>query len=177
MQCTGGAEPVCGSGKCLCACPSGSYATADGCVPNTNCPAPNVITSVGNGQFQTCTCADGFVSDGANGCVAVGPSARARARHRRALNAIPHAQDVFAPKSSGGRAQHTCPDGETACPTASGGFECIDTTTSLTSCGGCPGAGGANCLQIPGALAIQCHESKCHVGASPSSSLLLTHSR
>ncbi|KPV74981.1 uncharacterized protein RHOBADRAFT_53896 [Rhodotorula graminis WP1] len=161
--CPSGASPVCGSAKCACACPSGTYATPDACVPNTNCPAPNVL--VNNGQYSTCQCASGFVSDGAEGCVAVGPSARARSRHRRALNAMPHGQDVFAPKSSGGRAANACPRGETACPTASGGFECIDTSSSLTSCGGCPGAGGENCLAIPGALAIQCLDSQCHVGS------------
>ena len=85
----------------------------------------------------------------------------------------------------------SCPEGETACPLASGefpsliipssqhapetdsaglspegGFECVDTTNSLTACGGCPGpyGPGQDCLAIPGALNVQCADSKCIVG-------------
>jgi hypothetical protein len=50
-----------------------------------------------------------------------------------------------------------------------GGFECVDTTNSLTACGGCPGpyGPGQDCLAIPGALNVQCADSKCIVGESP----------
>ncbi|GAA6028456.1 hypothetical protein JCM8097_007037 [Rhodosporidiobolus ruineniae] len=163
--CPTNASPVCGgSGTCACQCNSGFYSTAAGtCVPNSNCPAPNVLSSVNT--YAVCTCAAGYVSDGAGGCVLT-PSARARAaRHRRSFP-IKHGQAVFAPQSSE-KPSWTCPDGETACPLPSGGFECIDTATSLNSCGGCVGAGesGQNCLAIPGALNVQCMDSKCHVGS------------
>lgn len=47
-----------------------------------------------------------------------------------------------------------------------GGFECVDTTNSLSACGGCPGpeGNGQDCLAIPGALNVQCADSKCIVG-------------
>ncbi|GAA5820565.1 hypothetical protein JCM11251_003051 [Rhodosporidiobolus azoricus] len=167
-SCPANASPVCGgttnAGRCACQCNAGFYATASGvCVPNSNCPPPNVLTS--SGTSATCSCAAGYISDGAGGCVLT-PSARARAaRHRRSFP-IKHGQAVFAPQTSE-KPAYTCPDGETACPLPSGGFECIDTTTSLNSCGGCVGAGqsGQNCLAIPGALNVQCLDSKCHVGS------------
>ncbi|KAM0791463.1 hypothetical protein ACM66B_005916 [Microbotryomycetes sp. NB124-2] len=61
----------------------------------------------------------------------------------------------------------SCPNGETACPLKSGGFECLDVTSSLTSCGGCVGEGlpGVNCLAIPGALNVECQNSQCQVAS------------
>ncbi|GJN90836.1 hypothetical protein Rhopal_003850-T1 [Rhodotorula paludigena] len=182
--CPANASPVCGEGICACACNAGFYRSSVGtCVPNSNCPPPNVLTQ--SGEFSVCTCATGFISDGAGGCVCpagyvqstttgqcvLPPSGRARARHRRGLANKPHGrrgQQVFAPATSEGLVTKAhCPDGETACPLPSGGFECIDTTNSLTSCGGCVGAGGAgqNCLAIPGALHVECAASKCRVGS------------
>ncbi|GAA5999983.1 hypothetical protein JCM10207_006002 [Rhodosporidiobolus poonsookiae] len=165
--CPANASPVCGgAGVCACQCNAGFYASATGtCVPNSNCAPPNVLTATGS--TATCTCAAGYVSDGAGGCVLT-PSARARrARHRRSFP-YKHGQEVFAPQSSEQiKPAFSCPDGETACRLPSGGFECIDTETSLNSCGGCVGEGmpGQNCLAIPGALAVECHQSKCHVGS------------
>ncbi|GAA6053188.1 hypothetical protein JCM3770_000016 [Rhodotorula araucariae] len=165
--CTANASPVCGgSGTCACSCNSGFFATQSGaCVPNTNCRAPNTLTQVDT--YSVCTCAAGYVSDGAGGCVLT-PSSRARTRHRRGLGGMRHhtGQDVFAPQSSERLVRQTCPDGETACPLPSGDYECVD-TTSLSSCGGCVGNGGSgrNCLAIPGALSVQCLDSKCHVGS------------
>ncbi|GAA5862728.1 hypothetical protein JCM8547_003527 [Rhodosporidiobolus lusitaniae] len=165
--CPANASPICGGGSCACQCNAGFFATAAGtCVATTDCPAPNTLVQDATGTTFTCQCAAGYISNGAGGCVLT-PSARARAaRHRRAFPPK-HGQAVFAPQTSESRPAYTCPDGETACPLPSGGFECIDTTTSLNSCGGCVGAGesGQNCLAIPGALAVQCHESACHVGS------------
>jgi len=59
-----------------------------------------------------------------------------------------------------------CPHQETACPITAHtfGFECIDTQTELTSCGGCVTKGqGENCLSIPGADAVGCDHGKCVV--------------
>ena len=66
-------------------------------------------------------------------------------------------------------ARSACPDDETACPLRSGAFECVDTTSDLASCGGCVGlkgtGAGENCLAIPGALQVECFQSKCHVAS------------
>ncbi|BGP32462.1 hypothetical protein JCM10296v2_004243 [Rhodotorula toruloides] len=170
--CTANASPICGGpGTCACACNDGYYATETGiCAPNSGCAPPNTLTDLGT--YSVCTCAPGYLPDGAGGCILT-PSGRARSRHRRQFGTLPHrrSQDVFGPKSSErlvqGDASLSCPDGETACPLPSGGFECVDTTNSLTSCGGCVGSGytGKNCLAIPGALSVQCADSQCHVGS------------
>ncbi|GAA5973809.1 hypothetical protein JCM21900_001038, partial [Sporobolomyces salmonicolor] len=161
--CPDNAQAICGgAGVCACACDSNYYATADGsCAPFADCVSPN--TYISEGTYSTCNCAAGYMDNGNGGC-ALAPSARARSRRSVKLPG----QEAFFPQSSESRAKAamSCPGGETACPLASGGFECID-TTSLDSCGGCVGAGfaGENCLAIPGALAVACSESRCHVGS------------
>lgn len=139
QKCPANASPVCGEGICACACNAGFYRSIVGtCVPNTNCPPPNVLTQAG--EYSVCTCANGFISDGAGGCVCpagyvqspttgqcvLPPSGRARARHRRGLANKPHGrrgQQVFAPATSEGLVTKAhCPDGETACPLPSGAF-------------------------------------------------------
>lgn len=76
-----------------------------------------------------------------------------------------------------------CPTGETACPipgsknfesfthshnqiadflSAKGGYECIDTSLSLESCGGCASVGqGRDCTAIPGAVGVGCGGGEC----------------
>lgn len=120
------------------------------CIPRNTCQAPNVITPVGNGLTSTCTCAAGYVSNGAGGCV-LATSARARMsrkqkkavvpKHPHAARAVAAHQEVFrplvdavaSPKTSE-RIKNSCPTGETACALPSGGFECLDVTSSLMSC-------------------------------------------
>ncbi|GAA5957352.1 hypothetical protein JCM10213_003709 [Rhodosporidiobolus nylandii] len=74
----------------------------------------------------------------------------------------------------------SCPTGFTLCPTrsprgAASGFElvCVDATSSLTHCGGCPtiGAGfwdedgeeGVDCMTIEGVASAACVDSKCRI--------------
>ncbi|GAA5872203.1 hypothetical protein JCM3774_002293 [Rhodotorula dairenensis] len=167
------ASPSCGSGKCICVCNRGFYADqATGkCLP-TNACAPDALVSNGNGAF-TCNCLLPSRLN-ADGVCVLGASQRARSRSRRHERTAREfgnkghgtGQKVYAPAASG-EAHMSCPEGETACPLASGGFECIDTTNSLTACGGCPGpyGPGQDCLAIPGALNVQCADSKCIVGS------------
>ena len=45
-----------------------------------------------------------------------------------------------------------------------GGYECIDTTQALDSCGGCASTGeGVDCTKIRGARSVGCENSACRV--------------
>jgi len=61
----------------------------------------------------------------------------------------------------------SCPNvQETSCPITSNatGYECIDTQTELTSCGGCESLNeGENCLAIEGADTVGCEKGQCRV--------------
>ncbi|GAA5983201.1 hypothetical protein JCM10908_000193 [Rhodotorula pacifica] len=168
------ATPGCGGGTCVCVCNTGFYSDrATGrCLPINSCTSPNVLTDNNDGTF-TCTCVSPYQLN-SNGVCTLGGSQRARSRSRRherqarefGNRAHGAGQQVYAPSASG-ETNMSCPEGETACPLASGGFECIDITNSLTACGGCPGpyGPGQDCLAIPGALNVQCAQSKCIVGS------------
>lgn len=78
-----------------------------------------------------------------------------------------------------------CPTGETACPilgsksfedfhhsqhqlaeflSAKGGYECLDVTTSLESCGGCSSTGqGTDCTKIPHSSGVGCSGGQCFI--------------
>lgn len=78
-----------------------------------------------------------------------------------------------------------CPTGETACPiigsksfedfqhsqhqlvdflSAKGGYECMDVTTTLESCGGCSSTGqGRDCTQIPNSSGVGCSGGQCYI--------------
>ncbi|KAI5480749.1 acyl-CoA N-acyltransferase domain protein [Pseudohyphozyma bogoriensis] len=159
----------------VCACVQ-LLATASGqCIPTSHCPPPNTLTRTDH--HATCTChAPAWTSDNNDGCrcappyvagpgpertCVLPPSARAKARLSKKsqvawTGAVVDAElDAF-----------RCPDGERACPVGSGdGWECVDTTTSLDSCGGCLTDTGVNCLAIRGALGVSCVDSKCEVSS------------
>ncbi|GAA5977086.1 hypothetical protein JCM10908_004851 [Rhodotorula pacifica] len=90
-------------------------------------------------------------SNGACTCVLqanviVAPSARARARSRRAVS--------------------VCPDAQTACSVGlSAGYECIDTESNLEQCGGCINDGGVDCTALVGVAAVGCVAGRCEVWA------------
>jgi len=111
------------------------------------------------------TCNTGYVASGAS-CVLSG-SAKARTKKR--------SKPVVG----------LCPAGETACPIAgsnsfrafntssnkrldfagaAGGFECLDTRSSLESCGGCASTGeGKDCTTIPHSAGVGCSAGQCVV--------------
>ncbi|KAH8926702.1 hypothetical protein BT69DRAFT_952269 [Atractiella rhizophila] len=89
------------------------------------------------------------------------PSMRARAlQHRSAMIS----QVLIDPR---------CPLSETACPlnfgsassstSGDGGYECIDTSNAVQSCGGCLGRGGVDCTAIEGVKGVGCEEGVCTV--------------
>ncbi|KAL8281058.1 hypothetical protein RQP46_006416 [Phenoliferia psychrophenolica] len=68
--------------------------------------------------------------------------------------------------------EYKCPGGERACPLGTtGGYECLDTRTSLDSCGGClvseslHSPVGKNCLSIPGVMGVACQDSACNISS------------
>lgn len=130
----------------VCGCVSASGTGTAGGVGGNQCP------SCPTGSQPTCVAATGC------GCsVPLGPVPSARLRARRApLVSRQSKRDALS-------AAH-CPGEETACAIGKG-WECIDTTSSLDSCGGCMGSGGENCLSITGALGVGCFESKCQVSS------------
>lgn len=113
-------------------CNSGFYADkATGkCLSTSSCPSPNTLTSNGDGTF-TCNCVAPYKVN-SNGVCALGASQRARSRSRRhdrtarefGKRSHGAGQQVYAPAASG-EPSMSCPEGETACPLASGEFPYI----------------------------------------------------
>ncbi|GAA6062727.1 hypothetical protein JCM10212_005930 [Sporobolomyces blumeae] len=173
--CPANASPICGAGKCACACDAGYFSdhNTGSCIPTSPCIASGGALQNYDDGTSECVCRSPYIATGVGSCV-LPPSARAR-RHRRSLGSSGHAsseQAVFRPVISEVVAKpvadvtvdssHECPDGETLC-----GNECIDTVSSLTSCGGCvgPDQPGTNCLAIPGALQVECQASRCQIAS------------
>lgn len=122
------------------------------CIPRSTCTAPNTIVTSDGGITSTCQCATGYLPNGAGGCV-LAPSQRARMSRKQKKALVPrhpHAakaghQEVLAARPVPAKViaasprvekdvKPTCPNGETACPLTSGGFECLDVASSLMSC-------------------------------------------
>ncbi|GAA5836619.1 hypothetical protein JCM5353_000565 [Sporobolomyces roseus] len=151
-------SPICARGQCACVCDDGfvSDSTTGTCVDENACGnSGGTLQSNGDGSFL-CVCPAPLLLNGQGTC-SLPASARARAARRNLVLNGP----AFA-LTSGGK---YCSAGETACSLPSGNYECIDTRDSLTSCGGCPGQGGVNCLAIEGALSVTCSNSRCQVGS------------
>ncbi|OCF31394.1 hypothetical protein I317_01150 [Kwoniella heveanensis CBS 569] len=52
-----------------------------------------------------------------------------------------------------------CKDEEEACE-SNGSWRCTDVSSSLWSCGGCPGQ-GVDCGAVPGVSEVRCHQGRC----------------
>ncbi|GAA5836066.1 hypothetical protein JCM9279_002183 [Rhodotorula babjevae] len=180
----GASSQTCSSGVCLAtSCSSGMSLVGGSCKsfdftsdPN-NCGALNNVCKFSpSGATGTCSrskcvitgCPTGYILN-AGGCVL---SASGKARVKK--------DKITKPKT-------LCPTGETACPIVgsssfegavkqlsavetssmmggSGGYECIDTTEALDSCGGCASTGeGMDCTKIRGAAGVGCSAGTCVV--------------
>lgn len=172
------ATPTCIAGTCGTQCNTGyGYdPTQKKCISttgdNNNCGSVgNVCLSPLNGSVQCSnsqckiTCNTGYLAN-ALSCILQG-SAKARTKKR-------------SPAVLG-----LCPLGETACPIsgsssfrafsmssnqqldfakAAGGFECLDTQSSLESCGGCASTGeGKDCTTIAHSAGVGCSAGQCVV--------------
>ncbi|GAA5952302.1 hypothetical protein JCM3765_001933 [Sporobolomyces pararoseus] len=160
-ECPANAEPLCGRGSCTCGCSSGfvSDTTTGSCIPDNACTNSGGLSVNNQDGTFTCNClgVPGTIVSSSTGVCVLAPSARAR-RRNFVFNTPSY------PFTSGGDSAKFCPRGETACPNGNS-FECVDTRDSLTACGGCPGQGGEDCLSIPGALNVQCANSRCQVSS------------
>ena len=71
------------------------------------------------------------------------------------------------------RSVNLCPSGLQACAIKglsglTGDYECVDTATELTSCGGCASTGaGQDCTAIEGAWNVGCDQGACKGTSSP----------
>ncbi|POY76291.1 hypothetical protein BMF94_0486 [Rhodotorula taiwanensis] len=118
-----------------------------------------------------------------NGACKLAPSGRARAKRDTWAIYHPFMRDALA----GNVARTLCPSGEEACPiegsstfdkalalyksdpaemkaffALQGGYECLDTTEALESCGGCASTGaGRDCTAIPHVGSTACQASTC----------------
>jgi hypothetical protein len=43
------------------------------------------------------------------------------------------------------------------------GYECLDVSSNLEACGGCPGEGGVDCTALYGAVDVTCRKGRCHI--------------
>lgn len=141
-----GATGTCSNGKCI----------------YTNCPAPYVL------QNNQCVCPSPY--ELCDGQCKLPPSQKAHS-WKKSKMAV--------------QKRTLCPAGETACPISTfgslspslvqqfdsadavapaGGYECIDTATTLDSCGGCASTGeGVDCNLIPNAAGVGCEAGSCVV--------------
>jgi len=179
---TGVSSGSCRNGSCQLTCQSGYSPSADNkrCVATSsdvnNCGSTgNKCTTSGTGVISgTCrsgacliTCAAGYTASADQKSCTLTPSAKARTKKR--------SQKSFA----------LCPTGETACPIAgsasfdaftgslhksldfastAGGFECMDTSTAIESCGGCASTGeGQDCTKIKHSAGVGCSAGQCVV--------------
>lgn len=77
-------------------------------------------------------------------------------------------------RHSKSRSVNLCPSGLQACALKgltglTGDYECVDTATELTSCGGCASIGaGQDCTAIEGAWNVGCDQGACKGMLSPS---------
>jgi len=173
----------CKNGACIYSCKDNyDYDTASGRCVATNtdvnncgrcgrtCWAPrNGSAKCSNGQCSY-TCNTGYVQNG--NCCVLAPSGKAGNLKLKAKRTQ--------------KAYTLCPAGESACPIAGSasfatygsskdtiagalnnglmGYECLDTSSSIESCGGCASTGeGKDCTQIAHASGVGCSKGKCVV--------------
>ncbi|KAG0667694.1 hypothetical protein C6P46_000231 [Rhodotorula mucilaginosa] len=178
------ATQICSRGQCkVTACASGYTLSNNACVAANYQTDVNNCGSKGNvcsfspagasgacvaGQCVVQSCPRGY--NLVNGKCILGASGRARAKR----HTVP-------------RPKTLCPAGEQACPIAgstlfegaasqhfksgeeltglmasSGGYECLDTTQALESCGGCASTGeGRDCTAIPHVGGVGCEAGQC----------------
>ena len=132
----------------------------------------NVCSSSGTGVSSvscisgSCavTCKTGYTAS-TNGktCNAIA-SAKARAKKRTTSATLCPLGDSACPivGSSSFDAFVNSRNRELAFANAAGGYECVDTTNSIESCGGCSSTGaGTDCSTIPHAVGVGCTASRC----------------
>jgi hypothetical protein len=120
-------------------------------VPTCNYPTSNFLPTGCNCQF---TCINGWVQCG-NNCI--DPTMTA------CVSGIPLTLGGGGGASGGNsRRSHMCPPGREYCRAGRSGWECLDTSSDLEACGGCPYSGvGVDCSALPGAGSVACVEGKC----------------
>ncbi|GAA5822784.1 hypothetical protein JCM10212_001513 [Sporobolomyces blumeae] len=187
-QITGAAATTCKSGVCLATACNSGYTLQNGqCITVNldsdvnNCGQlgkvcqflPSGATGVcQNRQCVTTGCPSGYALQ-SGVCVKSTASQRARAKKSKITapkSLCPSPEEVACPivgSSSYAQAvaQHFTSGTEFSGVFAGeGGYECLDVTQALDSCGGCASTGeGQDCTKIRGAVSMGCESSKCVV--------------
>ncbi|BGP16601.1 hypothetical protein JCM10213_000484 [Rhodosporidiobolus nylandii] len=166
-ECPANAEPICGSGQCGCKCQEGFFADpVNGCLPIKTCTSTGGHIRRNTDGTSTCQCPSPFIASPAGGCT-LPASARARRYARSQEQLHLSSRDAAGKASLVEEDAYKCPAGERACPIGQlGGWECMDVSNELESCGGCPGERtSSNCLTLPGAENVACIESQCIIAS------------
>ncbi|GAA5862731.1 hypothetical protein JCM8547_003528 [Rhodosporidiobolus lusitaniae] len=168
-SCPANADPICGSGD-------DEEDPSLGCLPIKTCTSSGGHLRRFPSGTSTCQCPSPFRPTPSGGC-ALPPSARAHRLSRQL--ALPSSSSAIE-RSSGLSSnqgmtvdgdEHSLkrPVGERACPVSGGNggedeWECLDVSSELSSCGGCPGErASVDCLALPGIENVGCVNSRCVV--------------
>jgi hypothetical protein len=130
--------------KCTATCPAGQIPNKNGGGTPTSC-TPCGSNAVAQPGSATCTnCDVGYGPDATKATCTPTSTGHARKRHLR---------------------EPFCPQGHQACTIVRGRqkvFECVKTSSDLTSCGGCPGTEGAeDCTAFDPLATASCVKGKC----------------
>ncbi|KAJ6487737.1 hypothetical protein C8R45DRAFT_827272, partial [Mycena sanguinolenta] len=149
-------------GQCT-TCSAGTFSGTSNAASCTQCTA-GTISGPGASSCTTCPCPRNTYGLGGMAPCATCPTGQ------RAPRGSASCTSTTSP-SLRPRVQHvmTCPAGHTLCPVAAGvaATECVNTQTSLESCGGCVGTGsdfqGQDCSAIENASDVSCVAGRCLV--------------
>lgn len=162
QPCQTGTVPDATQGTCSRTCPAGSIATSDrsGC---EQCPAGTFQTSPPTGSPTCQQCPEGAIS----------PSGSTQCQACKIGTAPDATQATCTPTSTRQMSRRNkvpvCPPGHAACPVGRRKqLECIDVSTHLTSCGGCPGSGeGEDCTEFDPIASASCVKGRCQWKCPP----------
>ena len=137
------------------AIPSGFAANAEGCA--TQCPAGSFATTQAGTATKTCEAcpSDSIAQPGSTSCQKCRIGTRPDGTQ---ASCTPTSTKLIGKRSK----QPLCLPGHQACRNPKGQLECIDTSSHLTSCGGCPGSGrGTDCTAFDPMATAVCVQGGC----------------
>ncbi len=135
---------------CTGQCGTGTFSSQQSATTCTPCGSNQVAPAGATASAQCTTCGTGTAPNtGQSSCTPTSTGTHHRKR------------ELEAPKGY-------CPEGFTACPVDGRRrlWQCIDTQTSIDSCGGCPGV-GVDCTQFDDMATASCNKGQCSYACPP----------